>query len=81
MRSSAAAMTVLCRLAGPAVPVTVEQPVRLAHDFPLRTQAGVGEVAVRVADHALGPVIAVLDGDVHRHARCLPHELSVSQHP
>jgi len=62
------------RLAGLAVPVAVEQPVRLAHDFPLGAQAGVGEVAVGVAHHPLGPVIAVLDGDVHRHVRCLSHE-------
>jgi hypothetical protein len=69
------------RLAGLAVPVTVEQPVRLAYDFPLGAQAGVGEVAIRVAHHSLGPVVAVLDGDVHCHVRCLSHELSVSQHP
>ena len=68
-------------LAGLAVPVAVEKPVRLARDFPLGAQAGVGEVAIGVAHHPLGTVVAVLDGDVYRHVRCLPHELSVSQHP
>src|SRR5215469_17685021 len=75
-RSHARALT---RLAVPGV--AVEQPACLVHNFPFGPLAGVGEVAVRVAHHPLGPVIAVLDGDVHRHVRCLPHELSVSQHP
>ena len=68
-------------LAGLAVPVAVEQPVRLVQDLPLGPAAGISEVAVRVAHHPLGTVVAILDGDVHRHVRCLPHNLSVSQHP
>ena len=41
-------------LARVAVPVAVEQPVRLAQDFPLGAQAGIGEVAVGVAHHPPG---------------------------
>ena len=43
--------------------------------------AGIGEVAIRVAHHLLGTVIVVLDGDVDRHARRLPHVLSVRRCP
>src|SRR5437868_15062376 len=43
--------------------------------------AGIGEVAIRIAHHPLGTVIVVLDGDVDRHVRRLPHVLSVRRCP
>ena len=68
-------------LAGLAGPVAVEQPGRLAHNFPLGAPPGVGKVAVRIAHHPLGTVVVILDGDVHRHVGCLSHDLSVGQRP
>lgn len=68
-------------LAGFAVPVAVEQPGRLAHDFTLGAPPGVGEVAVWIPHHPLGTVVVILDGDVHRHAGCLSHVLSVASVP
>jgi hypothetical protein len=63
------------------VPVAVEQPGRLAHDLALGTPPGIGEVAVRIPHHPLGTVVVILDGDVHRHVGCLPHDLSVGSAP
>ena len=40
---------------------------------------GIGEVAIRVAHHPLGTVVVIVDGDVSRHLRPLPHPLSVSR--
>jgi hypothetical protein len=57
------------------------QPVGLVKEFLLGPLAGIGEVAIRVTHHPLGTVIVVLDGDVDRHARSLPHDLSVSRRP
>src|SRR6516164_2746158 len=68
-------------LAGLARPVAVEQPGRLARDLPLGAPPGVGEVAVRIAHHPLGTVVVILDDDVHRHAGCLSHVLSVASAP
>jgi hypothetical protein len=39
-----------------------------------------GEIAVRIAEHTLWPVVVVLDGDLGRHLRSLSHDLSVSWH-
>ena len=58
-----------------------EQPAGLVHDFLLGAAPGVGEVAIRIAHHLLGTVIVVLDGDVDRHVRRLPHVLSVRRCP
>jgi hypothetical protein len=52
-----------------------EQPPCLVHEFLLGPQAGIGEVAIRIAHHPLGTVIVVLDGDVNRHVRRLPQRL------
>ena len=50
----------------------------LVHEFLLGSPAGISEVPIRIAHHPLGAVIVVLDGDVDRHLRSLPHDLSVS---
>jgi len=63
------------------VPLRWEQPACLAHEFLLGPLAGIGEVAIRIAHHPLGTVIVVLDGDVDRHVRRLPHDLSVRRCP
>lgn len=68
-------------LAVPAVAQRRVQPAGLVNELLLGPLAGIGEVAVRVPHHPLGTVIVVLDGDVDRHARSLPHELSVSRCP
>jgi hypothetical protein len=51
----------------------------MTHEFLHGPPAGVGEVAIRIAHHPLGTVIVILDGDVGRHRRVLPHDLSVSR--
>jgi hypothetical protein len=58
-----------------------EQPSCLVHELLLGPLARIGEIAIRVANHPLGTVIVVLDGDVDRHVRSLPHDLSVSRCP
>ena len=68
-------------LAVPAVTQRRVQPVGLVNEFLLGPLAGIGEVAIRITHHPLGTVIVVLDGDVDRHARSLPHDLSVSWCP
>lgn len=64
-----------------AVTAGREQPACVAHEFLHGAPAGIGEVTIRIAHHPLGAVIVVLDGDVGRHRRFLPHDLSVSRHP
>src|ERR1700681_2581608 len=68
-------------LPAPAVTQQRVQPVGLMKEFLLGPLAGIGEVAIRITHHPLGTVIVVLDGDVDRHARSLPHDLSVSWYP
>jgi len=51
------------------------------HELLLGALAGIGEVAIRVTDHPLGAVIVILDRDVERHLRSLPHDFSVSPCP
>src|SRR5579859_4466919 len=63
------------------VPLRLEQPACLVHQFLLGPVAGIGEVAIRIAHHLLRTVIVVLDGDVDRHVRRLPHVLSVRRCP
>jgi hypothetical protein len=64
-----------------AVTARREQPARVPHDFLYGAPAGIGEVTIGIAHHLLGAVIVVLDGDVGRHRRFLPHDLSVSRDP
>lgn len=64
-----------------AVTARREQPARVTHELLYGAPAGVGEVAIGIAHHPLGAVIVVLDGDVGRHRRFLPHDLSVSRRP
>src|ERR1700734_173416 len=66
---------------GLAVTARREQPARVAHELLYGAPAGVGEVTIGIAHHPLGAVIVVLDGDVGRHRRFLPHDLSVSRRP
>ena len=63
------------------VPLRLEQPACLVHQFLLGPVPGVGEVAIRIAHHLLRTVIVVLDGDVGRHVRRLSHVLSVRRYP
>ena len=64
-----------------SVPQRWVQPACLVHKLLLGPLAGVGEVPIRIAHHPLGTVVVVLDGDVDRHLRSLPHDLSVSLCP
>src|SRR5580692_7517469 len=66
---------------GLAVTARREQPARVTHELLYGAPVGVGEVAIGIAHHPLGAVIVVLDGDVGRHRRFLPHDLSVSRRP
>jgi hypothetical protein len=62
-----------------AVTARREQPARVAHELLHGAPAGVGEIAIGITHHPLGAVVVVLDGDVGRHRRFLPHDLSVSR--
>jgi len=62
-----------------AVTARREQPARVAHELLNGAPAGVGEVTVGITHHPLGAIVVVLDGDVGRHRRFLPHDLSVSR--
>ena len=64
-----------------AVTARREQPARVTHELLYGAPAGVGEVAIGITHHPLGAVVVVLDGDVGRHRRFLPHDLSVSRRP
>jgi hypothetical protein len=56
-----------------------KQPACVMHEFLHGAPAGIGEVAIRIAQHPLGTVIVILDGDVGRHRRFLPDDVSVSR--
>ena len=54
-----------------------EEPAGLAHDLLQGPPAGIGEIAVRVAQHPLGTIVVILGRDVGRHFRRLPFSFSV----
>ena len=54
-----------------------EQPPCLTHAFLFSPLAHLREVAIQVTEHPLRAIVVVLDGDVGRHIRSLPHGLRV----